>query len=607
MASVPDSPTVGSEKPAPNDTMPASEQSSQPAAQPSRDKLADMTSPGVARIEAISSCITRTDRIFIFIGVFLVAYAYGLDGTTRYNYEAYATSSTSQHSLLSTVNVIRSVIAAAAQPTAAKIADVFGRVELICASVFFYVLGTVVQAVANDVKTFCGGSVLYQTGYTMIILLVEVVIADITSTRARLFFSFIPALPFLINAWISGNVVRAVMFPGGVLDEMRWKWGIGMWCIIYPVMALPLIVSLSVVARRAKKQGLLSGYKSSFAVLGWSDFAVQLFWVLDVVGLILLIAVFALILAPLTLAGGLSSNWKQGHIIAPLVVGIVCIPVFVLWELFGAPHPLVPFKLMKDRGVWAACGIALLLNFSWTMQGDYLWTVLQVAFDFDVITANRVSLLYSFVSVVIGTSLGFVVFRVRRLKVFIIVGTCLFMVAFGLLIHYRGGASSGSRAGVIGAQCLLGVAGGMFPYTAQASLQVGLKHENLAVMTGIYLATYNVGSALGNAVSGALWTQLLPQELERRLSSVNATLVPEAYGMPLSVITVYPIGTPERDAMVESYQYIQRLLTITGICLCVPLIMCSLSIRNPRLDGKQTLVKEEEGTHVEGETEQQKM
>lgn len=552
--------------------------------------LADITSPGVARIEAMSSCITRTDRIFIFIGVFLVAYAYGLDGTTRYNYEAYATSSTSQHSLLSTVNVIRSVIAAAAQPTAAKIADVFGRVELICASVFFYVLGTVVQAVANDVKTFCGGSVLYQTGYTMIILLVEVVIADITSTRARLFFSFIPALPFLINAWISGNVVNAVMFPGGVLDESRWKWGIGMWCIIYPVMALPLIISLSIVARRAKKQGLLSNYKSSFAILGWSNFSMQLFWVLDVVGLILLIAVFALILAPLTLAGGLSSNWQQGHIIAPLVVGIVCIPVFVLWEL-RAPHPLVPFKLMKDRGVWAACGIALLLNFSWTMQGDYLWTVLQVAFDFDVITANRVSLLYSFVSVVVGTSLGFIVFRVRRLKVFIIVGTCLFMVAFGLLIHYRGGASGGSRAGIIGAQCLLGVAGGMFPYTAQASLQVGLKHENLAVMTGIYLATYNVGSALGNAVSGALWTQLLPQELERRLTPINATLVPEAYGMPLSVITVYPIGTPERDAMVESYQYIQRLLTITGICLCVPLIMCALSIRNPKLDSEQTLAE----------------
>lgn len=563
-----------------------------------KKELADITSPGVLRMQAIASCITFRDRIFIFIGVFLIAYAYGLDGTTRYNYQAYATNSYSKHSLLSTINVICSIIAAAIQPAAAKIADVFGRVELICASVFFYVIGTILQTVSNDVQSFCGGSVLYQMGYTMVIVLVEVVIADITSTRARLFFSFIPALPFLINAWISGNVVQAVMFPGGELDEQRWKWGIGMWCIIYTVCSMPLIISLSIVTRRAHKLGLLTNYRSSFQMLGFGNLAVQLFWVLDVVGIILVIAVFALILAPLTLAGGTSANWKKGSIIAPLVIGVLCIPVFILWEL-RAPHPLVPFKLIKDRSVWGALGIACFLNFAWTMQGDYLWTVLQVAFDFDVITANRVSLLYSFVSVIVGPLLGLVVFKVRRLKIFIVIGTCLFMVAFGLLIHYRGGASDSSRAGVIGAQCLLGFAGGMFPYTAQASLQVGVKHENVAVMTGIYLATYNIGSALGNAISGALWTQLLPQELDRRLASVNATLLEEAYGMPLSVITQYPIGTPERDAMVSSYQYIQKMLTITGICLCIPLILFSLSIRNPKLNGEQTLAKDDDTSDVE--------
>lgn len=45
------------------------------------------TSPGVRRIEAISKHITFADRIFLFIGVFLIAYAYGLDGTLRYSYQ----------------------------------------------------------------------------------------------------------------------------------------------------------------------------------------------------------------------------------------------------------------------------------------------------------------------------------------------------------------------------------------------------------------------------------------------------------------------------------------------------------------------------------------
>ena len=112
----------------------------------------------------------------------------------------------------------------------------------------------------------------------------------------------------------------------------------------------------------------------------------------------------------------------------------------------------MPFYLVKDRAVWGALGIAMMLNWAWYMQGDYLYSVLTIAFDFDTMTATRVSSFYSFFSVVSGCILGLVVYKVRRLKVFIVAGTCLFLVAFGLLIRYRGDADSSSRAGVIGAQ-----------------------------------------------------------------------------------------------------------------------------------------------------------
>jgi len=83
----------------------------------------------------------------------------------------------------------------------------------------------------------------------------------------------------------------------------------------------------------------------------------------------------------------------------------------------------------------------------------------------------------SFSSVISGIFLGMVVYKVRYLKPFILFGTCLFMVAFGLLIHYRGGSGSSAHNGIIGAQVLLGIAGGFFPYPAQASIQAATKHE----------------------------------------------------------------------------------------------------------------------------------
>jgi SIT family siderophore-iron:H+ symporter-like MFS transporter len=546
----------------------------------------DDKSPGVRRAEAIAAVLTTWDRVFIFFGVFLIAFAYGLDGTLRYAYQPYATASFSQHSLLATVNVLRAVIAAAAQPTSARIADIFGRAELVCLSVFFYVLGTIIETVSTNVNTFAAGALIYQIGYTMVILLVEVIVADLTSTRARLFFSYIPAMPFLITTWVSGNISQAV------LSVTDWHWGVGMWCIIYSVCAMPLILSLAIVGRRARKQGLMDKYTHDIKNQPWGPFLVDLFWRLDVIGIILMIGVFAMILVPMTIAGGFEASWTAPQVLGPLIVGVCTIPIFVLWQL-RAPHPLVPFYLMKDRSVWGALGIALLLNWSWYMQGDYLFSVLQIAFDFDVMTATRVSSFYSFFSVVTGCILGLIVYKVRRLKVFIVAGTCLFMVAFGLLIRYRGDPDTASRAGVIGAQVVLGIAGGMFPYPAQASLQSMLKHENLAVMTGVYLATYNLGSAFGGAVSGAIWTQVLPGQLEERLAPFNnATLVTTAYNNPFVFAGEYPVGTLERQALIDSYKHAQRLLTITGICLCVPLIAFAAVLRNPKLNDQQTLAED---------------
>ncbi|KAK2734663.1 Siderophore transporter [Myotisia sp. PD_48] len=542
--------------------------------------LLGQKSPGVQRIEAITPYFTLWDRIFLFFGIFLIAYAYGLDGTIRYTYQAHATASYQTHSLLATVNVLRGVIAAAAQPTAAKIADVFGRGELIVVTIFFYILGTIVEASATGVKAFCAGAVFYQIGYTTIMLLVEVLIADLTSLRSRLIFSYIPALPFLINTWVSGDITSLVM------AKSNWQWGIGMWAIIYPVCCIPLLLSLYIVHRRAKKAGALAGYKSPYQLYGGRKLVTAIFWQLDVIGIVLLIAVFALVLVPFTIAGGVVTQWKTAKVIAPLVIGVLLIPVWVFWEM-KSPHPMIPFRLLKDRAVWGALGIAVSLNTAWYLQGDFLYTVLVVGFDESIKSATRITSLYSFASVLTGCAVGLAVFKVRRLKAFIVAGTLLFLVAFGLLIQFRGGKGGSSHSGIVGAQVLLGIAGGMFPYPAQASIQATTKHEHVAVITGLYLASYHIGSALGNSISGALWNQVLPNTLANHLG--NQTLAAQIYGDPFTFAAANPVGTPNRDATMLAYRHIQRLLCITGICLAVLIISFSLVLRDPVLGKEQSL------------------
>jgi MFS transporter, SIT family, siderophore-iron:H+ symporter len=117
-----------------------------------------------------------------------------------------------------------------------------------------------------------------------------------------------------------------------------------MWAIIYFVCSLPLVISLSWVGRKAKRSGALANYKTPYQTYGGRKLGAALFWQLDVPGIILLILVFGFILVPLTVAKGDKEVWGTAKVIAPLVIGILCVPVWIVWEM-KAPHPMLPFHV----------------------------------------------------------------------------------------------------------------------------------------------------------------------------------------------------------------------------------------------------------------------
>lgn len=119
-------------------------------------------SPGILRIEAITSMFTRWHLAWLFFAIFLVSYCYGLDGTLRYTYQVFALAEWAASAQISTITVVRSIVAAAAQPAFARISDYFGRISILFISTVFYVIGTIVQACATNLATFSGGAVLYQ-------------------------------------------------------------------------------------------------------------------------------------------------------------------------------------------------------------------------------------------------------------------------------------------------------------------------------------------------------------------------------------------------------------------------------------------------------------
>lgn len=93
-----------------------------------------------------------------------------------------------------------------------------------------------------------------------------------------------------INTWVSGDISQAV------LTATTWRWGVGMWAIIYTACTIPLVASLIWSSYKARKAGALDNHKTPYQIYGIKRLATALFWQLDIPGMVLLIAVFGCIL-----------------------------------------------------------------------------------------------------------------------------------------------------------------------------------------------------------------------------------------------------------------------------------------------------------------------
>lgn len=233
-----------------------------------------------------------------------------------------------------------------------KIADVFGRLESFTITIVLYTLGYIQQAASKNVQTYAGAQIFWAAGFNGLQVLQQIFVADTTDLLNRALFSTIFDLPFLWTTWAGPEVMDSLYRNAG------WRWGYGIWAIILPIVFIPLFVSLFMNQRRAKKLGL--DVPSPFRGHTIGAIFKNLWFDLDVFGLLLLAAGISLVLLPLTLAPNASGQWTNPSMIAMLVIGGVLCIAFPFWETSKklAPKAFFPPNLFKHRTVVAGSLIA---------------------------------------------------------------------------------------------------------------------------------------------------------------------------------------------------------------------------------------------------------
>ncbi|GBL50778.1 hypothetical_protein [Candidozyma auris] len=579
---------------------------------------------GIRRVELIMAQMTRPWHkvlfcFFIFFGMFIIS----VDNSAVAVFVGYATNSYKQHSLMSTIGVIRGVAAGASMPFYARAADNFGRLPLYMFALIFKLIGLVVQAHATDIQKYGAGTVFYALGNSGLAVLWQLSLSDATTLKYRVLAVACMSMPQIINTWAIGDI------NDEILTHHTWAWGIALWayvsslvCLLYAVMYLVLILkarrtdawkqinqeehaSFIEGSPRAERYhlelstsdsviGKLKGYAKWYCLRGLDNLH-AFFWKVDFVGCLLLAVSLGLLLVPLTLAGGMSTKWKKASIIVPLVMTIVALAVFIIWETKITKRPLLPWKVMKDRGIWAGFLVGLFTCFIYGMPNDYAYPVMLVGMNATITVATRTPALKGFTEAIAIPIFGLAISRIRRTKAIILFGVVLIFLSSGLFVHFRG-SNDGIRDkyfrdGVAISMCFLGVANACLLRVAAASIQSCTNHEYMGVVTAIFSMSYTIGLAISNSVSGAIWTQQMYQTIARKMTElgVDPTLAMNAYAEPYTFIMTSPWGTPARRAVSMAYAEIQRKLSIVGVCLCVVLLVCVLLLRDHVLPESQNL------------------
>ncbi|RYP93453.1 hypothetical protein DL770_000496 [Monosporascus sp. CRB-9-2] len=525
------------------------------------DAASDEFQEGVQRVRAITTSWSKTTLWVMFVLLYLVSFVDAVLVSVQSSLNPYVTSSFERHGLLTSVSIVSTILSGCSRLTLSKIVDIWGRVAGFLFMLLIVVVGMVMKATCQNIETYFAAHTFYWVGHVGMLYVIDVMVSDMTTLKNRMIMIGINGTPTIASTFAGPRI--ADLF----YHNLNFRWAFGAFGIIIAGVSLPVAVIMLLMERKAAKTGALK-IKSGRA---WYQSVKHYTLELDIMGIILITAAFALILLPFSISPYAPNGWASGYIIAMEVLGIALLPAFYLWERFVAPVQFLPWKYLKERTIIGSCLLYAVMFVSTFCWNSYFSSYLQVVHRLSITTANYVLNSYSLTSAFISPFVGM---ATGRFKWAAYVGVPLMLLGTALLIPFR---QPSTHVGLLTmTQVLVGLGAAFFTVCGQLAVMAPISHQEIAVVNAIWGLFGSVGAAIGLAVAGAIWNNILPEQLNQRLPEESKNLTSTIFGDIVTQMS-YPDGSPERDAIVGAYGDVQRKLAIAGASF-MPLILASIVI-----------------------------
>lgn len=371
--------------------------------------------------------------------------------------------------------------AAVVVPVVGKLSDLYGRRPFYLGGLVVFMAGAALAGAAPSFWWLVAARAVQGLGMGALMTLSQTIIGDIVPPRQR------GRYQGWVGAVFGVTSVAGPLAGGWLTDHVGWR------AVFYA--GLPFgVVALVFVARNLHLPHTRRRVR------------------IDVAGIVTLtLALVAVLLAASW--GGTTYPWGSPVVLGLLGAGAGLLTVFVLVER-RAQEPVLPLRLFRSS-VFTLANVAS-LTVAMAMFGAVFYIPLyaQGVLGLDATRSGAVLVPLSVTMIGVGIVVGLLISRYGHYKRYLVGGTVLMLVGFGLLTR-SGYGSSPLQLTVATVVIGVGIGGAMQTYLLVVQNAVG--REDLGVATASVQFFRNVGATVGIALLGAVMTARLGPAIAERL------------------------------------------------------------------------------------------
>ncbi|PUU74404.1 major facilitator superfamily domain-containing protein [Tuber borchii] len=410
------------------------------------------------------------------------------------------------------------------QPNFASLSDIFGRRSLILVALVFFTVGAIVAAIANNFTIILVGRSIQGVGGGGIISLAEITVTDIVPLRERgKYFSFLSTM------WAIGSVGGPLI--GGVfVQEVSWRW---IFWVNLPFCALGFVLIPLFLNLNHRTTSFLEK-------LGRVD------WI----GSVLFVGSTMSLLIPITW-GDVMYPWDYWRTLAPLLLGVVGLTGFVLYERFLAKEPLIRLGVFSTR--------TASVNYLGTvMHGLILWSLLyyrplyfEAIKGFGPIMTGVAAFPVAFTVMPACVVVGYLVSITGRFRWVLWLGWALTILGMGVLILLDLDTPTVSWIFIT---MVSGLGAGILIPGMAAGIQAAATDEDMAYAVCMFSFFRTFGQAFGVAIGGVIFQNALKAEVAKHavLRGMAGQYTEDAVAL-VQIIRMMPRGMEGREELRISY------------------------------------------------------